>query len=105
MPVALLVVSVLPLFFLPPDDPNLPRSAWQPLRDRAVFLTPGDGEPVAWAVRQITQFIQREVERGLDNDLWLRADSASRTRLGERHGLIERITTLHPSAVPPPSAP
>src|SRR6266852_341518 len=35
---------ILPLFFLPHDDPNLPRSAWQPLRDRAAFHTPGDGE-------------------------------------------------------------
>jgi TIR domain len=93
----------LPLIFVNLDDERLRRSAWFPLVDRAAFHQEGGADPVAWAARQIEEFIEREAGRGLDNAAWLEQDTASRRRLGKRHGLIERITALYPRSptVPP----
>jgi hypothetical protein len=86
----------LPLIFVAPDDSRLLRSAWLPLRDRSVFYQPEQGDAVAWAARQIEQFIMREAQHGLDNAAWLDQDSPSRDRLGSRPGLIERISAINP---------
>lgn len=91
----------LPLFFLDPADPRIFRSAWQPLRERAVFHQPKDGDPVTWAVDQINSFNLREAQRGVDNLLWLQQDSRARARLNSRQGLIDRITARYPVMIFP----
>ena len=93
---------VLPLFFLRQDEERVLRSVWQSIRDRAAFHSPQDGDPVAWAVRQISSFLQREAERGLDLAAGLEPDSREYARLKERPGLIERIANLHPTPAPIP---
>ena len=40
----------LPLLFLDRADVELPRTAWDVLRDRGIFHQPADGDPVIWAV-------------------------------------------------------
>ena len=93
---------VLPLFFLRQDEERILRSVWQSIRDRAAFHGPQDGDPVEWAVRQISLFLQREAERGLDLAAGLEPDSREYARLKERPGLIERITNLYPTPAPIP---
>lgn len=89
----------LPLFFLEPSNDRLLRSAWQGLRDRAVFYRRQDGNRVAWAARQISNFVLRETRRGLGNALWLQQDAPARARLGARPGLIDRVTARHPNPI------
>lgn len=93
---------ILPLFFLPQDDPHLPRSAWQSIRDRAAFHRPEDGDAVAWAVRQVRGFLGREAERELDNATWLEQDSRAHARLNALPGLVDRITARHLAPASPP---
>ena len=93
---------VLPLFFLRRDDERILRSVWQSIHDRAAFHRPQDGAPVAWALHQISSFLQRGEERGLDLAAWLESDSRAYARLKKRPGLIERITNLHPTPAPIP---
>jgi len=92
---------LLPLFFLDPTDVRLPRCAWFPVRDRALFYQENDGDPAVWAARQIEAFVLREALRGHENAMWLLKDSKARERLAERQGLIERITALHPTGLLP----
>ena len=93
---------MLPLFFLPQDDPHLPRSVWHAIRDRCAFHAPDQGDPVRWAVGQITAFLTRENQRALDILDWLQQDSHFRDDVQKRPGLAERITGRHPALVPPP---
>jgi len=86
----------LPLFFLDRGDERLLRSAWLPVRDRAVFHHPPE-DPVAWASQQVRAFVLREQQRGLDNALWLKQDTQTRARLEARQGLVDRITAQHPA--------
>jgi hypothetical protein len=95
----------LPLFFLDQGHPRLMRSAWQTLHDRAVFYRRRDGGRVAWAARQVSAFVLREAQRGLDNALWLQQDAHARERLGARQGLLDRITARHPAPIPVSEAP
>jgi hypothetical protein len=90
----------LPLFFVERGSESLLRSAWQAVRDRGAFHTPADGDPVAWATRQIIAFLLRQEERGLDNARWLAEDSQAQTRLDSRQGLIDRLTARHPISFP-----
>ncbi len=91
---------MLPLFFLECDHLGLRRSAWQPIRDRGAFHRPQDGDPIAWAVKQIGGLVLRESQHGLDNDLWLQQDSRARARLERRPGLIDRIVARYPATIP-----
>jgi len=95
----------LPLFFLDPANARLRRSPWQTLHDKAVYHRRRDGGRVAWAARQVSAFVLREAQRGLDNGIWLEQDSRARARLGARQGLLERITALHPGPIPAPGDP
>jgi hypothetical protein len=87
------------LFFLDRSDEGLLRSAWMPLCDRAAFYHSDDGDPVKWAGRQVSAFILREEQRGLDNAIWLQQDSRARARLQARQGLVDRITASHPATI------
>ena len=93
---------VLPLFFLRQDDERILRSVWQSIRDRAAFHGPQDGDAVAWAVHQISSFLWREAEQGLELFAGIEQDPHQYARLKERPGLIERITDLHPTPAPIP---
>lgn len=104
-PGGVLQTIILPLFFLPQDDEQLPRSVWQSVRDRAAFHRPEDGDAVTWAVRQIGEFIGREAEQGLDNVTWLQQDSHAHARLQARPGLIDRVIARYPTPAPVPQAP
>ena len=50
----------LPLIFLDRSNPELPRTAWDALRDRGIFHHPSDGDAVTWAADQIDAFLHRE---------------------------------------------
>lgn len=50
----------LPLVFLDRTDLELPRTAWDALRDRGRFYHPSNGDAVTWAVDQIVAFLHRE---------------------------------------------
>ncbi len=88
----------LPLFFLDRASAPLDRSAWHSIVDRAAYHHPRDGDAVVWATQQIVAFLLREEQRGLDNSRWLEADSRAHERLGQRPGLIDRITARNPAS-------
>jgi hypothetical protein len=92
---------ILPLFFLPQDHLLLPRTVWQSVRDRGIFHTSADDNPIIWASRQIAGFLNREAIRSFDNLTWLKKDSRARARLSARPGLLDRIKALHPKPVLP----
>lgn len=96
---------MLPLFFLAHDNERLARSAWQPLRDRAVFHHPRDGDALAWALRQIEDFLLREMQRSADLSAEIRQDRQWRRRLAVHGGLIERVTGGEPALIPLPAEP
>ena len=92
---------ILPLFFLPHDDERLLRSAWQAIRDRAVFCPHIDPAAcVAWAVHQIGNFLTREAVRGADMMAGLRQGSKARERLEVRPGLVDRVIARYPTPAP-----
>ena len=91
---------ILPLFFVPQNHELLPRTVWQPFRERVPFYTPEDGNQVTWVVQQIVAFLAREAVRGLDNAAWLHQDAHARARLNSRQGLVNRIKALHPTPGP-----
>jgi hypothetical protein len=93
---------ILPLFFVPQTDEQLLRSVWQSIRDRAVFHTPEDGDPVAWAVREIRAFLAREAELGVDILAWLQQDSNARARVESRQGFFDRVIARYPTPAPAP---
>jgi hypothetical protein len=96
---------ILPLFFLAHDNGRLPRSAWHPLRDRAVFHHPRDGDALAWALRQIEAFVIREMRRAQDLAMVIRQDKQLRSQLTARGGLIHRVTGRKPALIPLPPDP
>jgi hypothetical protein len=99
-PGGVLANVALPLFFLPPSDPVLPRTVWQAVRDRGRFHSPADGDPVAWSVREIVRFLRDEQRIAADHAAVARSDSAFRKELRERAGLVSRVTAFDPQPIP-----
>lgn len=90
----------LPLFFLNPADPQLPRTAWDALRDRGRFHRPKDGDPVAWAIDQIAAFLDREQLLALDLAKVVTPGQPVYDALADRLGLVERVTQFDPGPIP-----
>lgn len=90
----------LPLFFLDSADAELPRTAWNALRDRGRFHRPADGDPIKWAVEQIADFLHREQNLVLDMAKELRPGQPIFEQLATRLGLIDRVTKFDPSPIP-----
>ncbi len=90
----------IPLIFLDRADPELPRTAWDALRDRGIFYRTTDGDPVLWAAKQITEFLQREQLLALDMSKVIVPGQRVYQTLSDRNGLIERITHFDPSPIP-----
>ncbi len=84
----------LPLFFLDPADPELSRTVWGDLRDHGRFHRPSDGDPVTWAVDQITDFLRRE------RRLALNMEENPPAGLDDRPGLLDRVTRFDPNPIP-----
>lgn len=96
----LLTVS-LPLFFVPPADPLLPRTVWQTVRDRGHFFDPSrSADPVAWAVDEVTRFLRREQEQAKRLRATVRADEKLRLALPLENGLRQRVTRFDPQPLP-----
>jgi hypothetical protein len=90
----------LPLIFLDRADVELPRTAWDALRDRGIYHQPADGEPVIWAVNKIVEFLHREQDLALDMAKVLVPGKPIYRALTGRHGLVERVTQFDPSPIP-----
>jgi hypothetical protein len=90
----------LPLFFLGRTDVELPRTAWDVLRDRGRFHQPSDGDPFTWAVDQIVAFLHREQDLALDMAKVLVPGQPVYDALTGRPGLIDRVTQFDPSPIP-----
>jgi TIR domain len=90
----------LPLIFLDRSDQELPRTAWDALRDRGIFHHPSDGDAVIWAVEQITAFLHREQNLALDMAKVVAPGHAVYKALEDRHGLVERLTQFYPGPIP-----
>ncbi len=90
----------LPLFFLNRTDVELPRTVWDALRDRGSFHLHSDGDPVAWAVEQITAFLRREQDLALEMTKVLVPGQPIYDALAGRLGLIERVTRFDPGPIP-----
>ena len=90
----------LPLIFLDRTDSDLQRTAWDALRDRGVFHHPTNGDPVAWAVDQITAFLHREQDLALDMAKVIVPGQPVHDALTRRPGLLERVTLFDPSPIP-----
>jgi hypothetical protein len=90
----------LPLIFLDRADAELPRTAWEALRDRGVFHDPADGDPVLWAVDKIADFLHREQDLALDMAKVLVPGQLVHDELTGRHGLVERVRNFDPGPVP-----
>lgn len=92
---------ILPLFFIPQSDSALPRSVWQLLRDRGVFVPPGSSqeESSLWAAQQIIKFLKKELaykesmsRLAIDDPEWSR-------ELRKIAGLHSRATKFHPHPI------
>lgn len=95
---------ILPLYFVPQADPDLPRTVWQLARDRGRFHDPAaDRDPAVWAAGEVVRFL-RDEER-LANDLasLARRDAGFRAELKARTGLRERVARFDPRPLLPTS--
>lgn len=90
----------LPLIFLDRTDSDLPRSAWDALRDRAQFHHPSDGNAVTWAIDQITAFLKREQDLALDMSKLVVPGQPDYEALNDRPGLVGRVTQFDPGPIP-----
>jgi hypothetical protein len=90
----------LPLYFIPPDDPRLPRSVWQTGRERGPFRPKGT-KRVEWAVEQIVGFIERETTQTERFARYALDSTLFRNQLLAKPGLSERVTQLVPTFTPP----
>jgi hypothetical protein len=90
----------LPLIFLDRHHPELPRTAWDALRDRGIFHHPSDGDPVAWATEQIVAFLHREQALALDMSKVVVPGQATYNALANCPGLVERVTRFDPNPIP-----
>ncbi|MBM4034840.1 MAG: TIR domain-containing protein [Planctomycetes bacterium] len=95
-----LLYIALPLVFAEPRAELFIRSVWRVVCDRCPFYRPGDGDPVAWALRHIRRFVLDQQERAADIAKLLRQDPDLRKRVRERPGMVDRIRCKQPSAVP-----
>jgi hypothetical protein len=91
----------LPLIFLDRNNPELPRSAWSALRDKASFHHPIDGDPVEWAVNQIADFLDREQRLAMN---MAKVVGPGHGAVMGRTGLLERVTLFDPKPIPPTAA-
>ena len=89
----------LPLFFLDRNDEELPRTAWDVLRDRGPFYHPSNGDPIAWAADQIVAFLHREQSLALDMAKLFASDKWFQNDLDRRPGLVNRVTQFDPSPI------
>ncbi len=99
----------LPLFLVPQSDPRIERSVWQLVRNRGRFHD-ADSDRVAWCVREILQFLDRESQlaKGMATDC--RLDNELSARIKQTPGLLERVTKFQPRlpklpAIPSPADP
>jgi hypothetical protein len=93
-----------PLFFLDQADTELPRTVWNQLRDRGIFHHPSNGNPVNWAVNQITAFLQREQLLAMNLATALTPGEPNHDAVIGRLGLVDRVTQFHPSPIHPDPA-
>jgi hypothetical protein len=92
---------ILPLFFVPQADPDLPRTIWQVTRDRGRFHDPAvDGDPVAWAHREVMRFLRDEQRLAADVLTLTGHDKMFLKQLAARPGLRERVTQINPAPIP-----
>ncbi len=91
-----LVNVELPLFFLDRADAELPRTAWNSLRDRGQFHLPSDGDPVGWAANQIHQFLRREQSLALNMAKVITGGQPVHEALAKTAGLVGRVTEFDP---------
>ncbi len=89
----------LPLIFLDRADAELPRTAWDALRDRGRFHQLSDGDPILWAVDQIVAFLHREQDLALDMAKVVVPGEPVYIALAGRPGLITRITQFDPGPI------
>lgn len=101
-PGEILQVVSLPLFLAERTSDLLWRSPWAALHDRGPFYRAADGDPIAWALGHICQFVRRRAAEGRRIAEWLEEDSRANKRLGKRAGLLERITCQHPAPMAHP---
>lgn len=90
---------VLPLFFLPQDDPALPRSVWQATRDRGRFYDAGSADPVTWAYTEITRFLRDEQQLADEVLAVAGRDKIFRKQLLTTPGLWERVAQFDPASL------
>ena len=87
----------LPLIFLDRNNPELPRTAWDALRDRGMCYHCSMGDEVSWAVDQIAAFLDREQELAMDI---AKEIVPGHSAVANRPGLLERVTQFDPSPIP-----
>lgn len=86
----------LPLFFLPRNDPSLPRTIWQPLVAKGKFHTSKDGPPVTWAADQIVRFVRAEENNSAGMLLNVRQDPVLAAWVNRQPGMNDRIAAHFP---------
>ncbi len=89
----------LPLFFVDRASAELPRTAWDALRDRGIFYHPSDGDAIEWSVSQIVAFLHREQDLALDMARVVVPGQPVHDQLADRPGLIKRITQFDPGPI------
>ncbi len=88
----------LSLFFLDRADTEIQRTILGALWDNGIF-SPSDGDPVAWAVDQIDQFLHREQELAVNMLDEIVLGNPVHQELSKRRGLVERVTLFDPSPI------
>jgi hypothetical protein len=90
----------MPLIFVEPDHAMLRRSLWQPILQRGVHYRKSRRNTkesrVDWAVRMISQFIEREAEWARDVRAKLRRGAPAWQHFQQESRLIRRLRARNP---------
>ena len=100
-PGATLLNVCLPLHFVPQSHEILPRTVWQTIRNRGSFFDPSrSDDQVAWAIREITRFLQREQAQADGMAVAFTVDDRLRNAIPTDNGLQQRVARFDPQRLP-----
>ena len=98
---------ILPLFLVTQSNESLPRSVWQLLRDRGVFVPDSilAADLPSWVVQQVAKFLRKERDYQLSMARLSLLDPVWKQELRMVTGRFDRATKFHPSRIALPDTP
>lgn len=92
--------AYLPLFLVEQDDPRLPRTVWQAVRDRGHFMPRGStASTQEWCEQEIRNFLRREQQKCNEVNESCRMDDLLVGEIDRTPGLLVRVTRFQPRRI------